>query len=407
MNIEYFISKRLLFTKKHNNRYTKPILSIAITAISLSFIVMLLSIMISSGFKNNIINKVIGFDSHIVISSIVDNPSFENEPIILSDSLYNSIISIEGVSDINVFATKAGIIKTKEEIEGVVFKGVSSDYDWTFLKDHIISGNTLDIKDEEKNIGVMISYEISKKLSINVDDDLIMYFIQDPPRVIKFKVKGVYNTSLSDFDNLFIIGDIKHIQRLNNWQKNQVGGISVRINDLNQIDEMSENIYYALPYNLQSISIKEKYSQLFAWLELQNINVLVILILMIIVGVINMITALLVIILEKTNLIGILKALGASSWTVRKIFLFNAMYLVFRALVIGNSIALSIAFLQYKYAFIKLDPEIYYMSFVPIDFNFLHIFLLNLLTIIICYITLILPSVIITKISPVKAIRFE
>ena len=407
MNIEYFISKRLFFTKKHNNRYTRPILNIAIVAISLSFIVMLLSIMVSFGFKNNIINKVIGFDSHIIVSNISDNQSYENEPMILNDSIYNSIISIEGVDNISVFATKAGIIKTKEEIEGVVLKGVSTDYDWSFLSDNIIAGNTLEIQDNVKSSDVLISQEISRKLNIDIDDDLVMYFIQDPPRVIKFRVKGIYNTSLSDFDNLFIIGDIKHIQRLNNWNSDQVGGVSIQIDDLNRIDDMAENIYHAIPYNLDSQSIKEKYAQLFSWLELQNINVLVILTLMIIVGVINMITALLVLILEKTNLIGILKALGASNWSVRKVFLFNAMHLVFKALIIGNSIGLSIGFLQYKYGLIKLDPTIYYMSFVPIEFNLSHIFLLNLSTVIICYITLILPSIVITKISPIKAIRFE
>ena len=406
MNVEYFIAKRLFVAKEENNSYTRPILRIAILAIALSVAVMLISVMIVTGFKNDISNKIIGFGSHITISSFSDNQSYETEPIIISDSLYKSILENPETKHINTFATKAGIIKTNDEILGVVLKGVSSDYDWTFFNDNLIAGKCLNISDSIKTNQVLISENSAKKMELLVGDDLVMYFVQYPTRVRKFKISGIYNTALADFDKLFVIGDIKHIQSLNSWGINQVGGVEITVNNFNDLELITSKIYDKIPFNMNAQSIKERTPQIFDWLNLQDINVRVILILMLIVGGVNMITALLILILERTKMIGILKALGANNWMVRKLFLYSALHLIFNGLFFGNCIALGFAFLQKKFSIISLDPSIYYMNTVPINFDITAIILLNIGTVIVCYLILIIPSMIITKITPIKAIRF-
>ena len=406
MNVEYFIAKRLFTAKEENNSYTKPILRIAILAIALSVAIMLLSVMVVTGFKNDISDKIIGFGSHITISSFSDNQSYETEPIQISDSLYNSILENSEVKHISTFATKAGIIKTNNEILGVVLKGVSSNYDWTFFNNNLIAGKCFNINDSIITNNVLISENSANSLQLGVGDDLFMYFVQDPPRVRKFQISGIYNTALSDFDKLYVMGDIKHIQSLNSWEKNQIGGVELMLNDFNNLDLVTQSIYEKIPYNLNASSIKEKTPQIFDWLDLQDINVRVILILMLIVGGINMITALLILILERTKMIGILKALGANNWSVRRVFLYSALHLILKGLFWGNSIALGFAFLQNKFSIISLDPNIYYMNTVPVNFDFSTVILLNLGTISVCYLILVIPSVIIAKITPIKAIRF-
>ena len=406
MNVEYFIAKRLFTAKEENNSYTKPILRIAILAIALSVAIMLLSVMVVTGFKNDISDKIIGFGSHITISSFSDNQSYETEPIQISDSLYNSILENSEVKHISTFATKAGIIKTNNEILGVVLKGVSSNYDWTFFNNNLIAGKCFNINDSIKTNNVLISENSANSLQLGVGDDLFMYFVQDPPRVRKFQISGIYNTALSDFDKLYVMGDIKHIQSLNSWEKNLIGGVELILNDFNNLDLVTQSIYEKIPYNLNASSIKEKTPQIFDWLDLQDINVRVILILMLIVGGINMITALLILILERTKMIGILKALGANNWSVRRVFLYSALHLILKGLFWGNSIALGFAFLQNKFSIISLDPNIYYMNTVPVNFDFSTVILLNLGTISVCYLILVIPSVIIAKITPIKAIRF-
>ena len=407
MNVEYFIAKKLFSSKKKNNSFTKPIINIAIIAVAISVAVMLISIIVINGFKKDISSKVVGFGSHIVISNFSNNNSYESEALNASLELKNSLKKIKGIESVNAFATKAAIIKTKQEIHGVILKGVSHNYDWSFFNDNLIDGEPIKLDLNSKSSDVLISEEISNRLKLNVSDNLIMYFMQEPTRVRKFNVKGVYSTAMVDFDELYVLGDIKHIQSLNSWTENQVGGFELSISDFSQLDQITNEVYEAIPYDLNAQSIKEKVPQIFDWLDLQDMNVIVILTLMFIVAVINMITALLIIILEKTKLIGILKAMGATNWSIRKIFVYLAVHLTIRGLIIGNSIALLLAFLQLKFSIISLDPQTYYMSTVPVYFDFSQIFLLNLSAIIICYFILIIPSMIISRISPIKAIRFQ
>ena len=407
MNVEYFIAKRLFTAKEKNNRYTKPILRIAILAIALSVAVMLLSITVLTGFKDEISNKIIGFGSHITITNFTNNQSYESEPILLNQEFYPSITDQQGIKHIQTFATKAGIIKTEDEILGMVLKGISSDFEPSFFEQNLVEGEVPIYNDTLTSNKVMISKSVADILQLKLGEKLIMYFVEQPPRVRKFVIAGVYETGFTDFDDLIVMADIRHIQKLNGWESNQVGGFEILIDNFDKLDEMTAKVYEQIPYNLNAQSIREKNSQLFDWLYLQNINVRVILILMLIVGGVNMITALLILILERTRLVGILKALGATNWSVRKVFLYNAVQLILQGLFWGNIIGLGIAFLQQEFQFISLDPNIYYMSSVPINFNFIHILGLNLGTLLVCWLILIIPSIIITRIMPLKAIRFE
>ena len=407
MNTSLFIAKRLFTAKENNNNYTRPIIRIAILAIALSMTVMLLSIAIVTGFKQQIRDKVIGFGSHIQITAYTDNQSYETEPISILQDFYPDITNDEGIKHIQVYATKAGIVKTKDEIHGVVLKGISDDYDWQFFKENLVSGDIFNIDDSLISEQILISESISKTLRLNVDDNFVIYFVQNPPMVRKFTISGIYSTELEEFDKLYILGDIKHIQKLNNWDKTEIGGFEITINNFEDLDKQTEIIYKKIGYDLFAQNIKEKNPQIFDWLNLQNLNVNVIIILMLIVGGINMITALLILILEQTKLIGILKALGATNWSVRKVFLYNALYLIGKGLFWGNLIGLGIAFLQKYFKLLSLDESTYYMSKVPINLDFFSIISLNFGTLVVCYLILIIPSIIITKITPIKAIKFE
>ena len=407
MNTSLFIAKRLYNTKENNNNYTRPIIRIAILAIALSVAIMILSVFILSGFKNEISNKVFGFGGHINISKFNYNQSYENDPIYLNADVFSKIESLDFVSSIHPFATKAGIIKESDEILGVVLKGVDKNYNWKFFDENLISGELPVFNDTITSKNVIISKNISNKMKLEVGDDLVMYYVQKPTRVRKFKVIGIYNTGLAEFDEVVVIGDLKHIQKLNNWQGNQVGGYEVITNNVSNIELFSEIIDENIDYDLKALDIKQKYPQIFDWLRLQDFNVLIILILMLIVGGVNMITSLLIIILEKSRFIGILKAIGANNWSIRNVFIYNSLYIIFNGLFWGNLIALTFSICQNYFDLISLDENIYFMSFVPVKIELMSLLLINIGTIIICYLILVIPSVVISKISPAKSIKFE
>ncbi len=407
MNVEYFIVKRLIGAKEGNNRLSRPIIRIAILAIALSVAVMLISIGVVKGFKKDIADKVIGFGSHIQITAFSDNNSYETSAISKNQDFYPSIETESGIKHIEVFATKAGIIKTKEEIHGVILKGVDTDFDWTFFQENLIAGEVLSLNDSSTTNSVMISENIANSLRLKVADNLIMYFVQEPPRARKFEISGIYNTELEEFDELYVLGDIKQIQKLNAWGKDSVGGFALTINDFEELEKQTQMVYEKTPYNLNAQSIKELNPQIFDWLKLQDINVNVVIILMLIVAAINIITALLILILERTKLIGILKAIGQTNWSIRKVFLYNAIYLIIKGLFWGNFLGITLSLFQKQFHIISLNPATYYMKSVPIHLLLSDILILNLGVIITCFIILILPTYLITKITPIKAIRFE
>ena len=304
---------------------------------------------------------------------------------------------------------KAGIIKTKEEIYGIVVKGVGSDFDWSFFNEKIIEGSSFLVNDEKAQNDVLLSNHIATKMKLKVGDKMFLYFIQKNGqlRPKDFIVKGIYQTGLEQFDNLYVIADIAHIQKRNGWEKNEVGGFEVLIDDYNDLEKMGDYVYENVGYKLHSSTIKDQNPDIFNWLSLQDYNVNIIIILMIIVAIINIISALLILILERTNMIGILKALGMPNWNVRKIFLYNAVHLIVKGLIWGNAIGIIICIVQQQFGFLTLPEESYYVSVVPIELNILNILLLNIGTLVLCVLMLLIPSFVITKITPVKAIRFD
>ena len=407
MNTSLFIAKRLYNAKENNNNYTRPIIRIAILAIALSVAVMILSVFVLSGFKSNISNKVFGFGGHINISKFSYNQSYENDPINFNSEMLTEIELMDFVDNVQTYATKAGVIKKNNEILGVVLKGVDQRYNWNFFNENLISGNVPLFNDSITENTILISKNISNKMKLNVGDEMIMYFMEKPVRVRKFIITGIYNTGLSEFDDITVIGDLKHIQKLNNWNLNQIGGYEISINNFKNIERYTSLIDESIDYDLKALSINDKYPQIFDWLRLQDFNVLIILILMLIVGGVNMITSLLIIILEKSRLIGMLKAIGASDWNIRHIFIYNSLQIILGGLFWGNLIAVSLSLLQIRFNFLKLDEAIYFMDFVPINIELFSLFLINLGTIIICYLILVIPSAVIAKISPAKSIKFE
>ena len=409
MNSSIFIAKRLFTAKENNNNYTRPIIRIAILAIAISVAVMILSVFILSGFKDNISNKVIGFGSHIKITKFNNNQSFENDPIDFNADTYDKIKNLDFVNHINIYATKAGIIKNDVDIHGVVLKGVSGDYNWEFFKNNLISGDIPNIKDSTKiaSNDILISESISKKLNIKLGEELVIYFIQNPARVRKFKVSGIYKTALSEFDDITAIADLNHLIKLNNWNTNQIGGYEIKTKDFDNVSSYTSEIDELIDFDLKAQNSKDLNPQIFDWLRLQDFNVVIILILMLLVGCVNMVTSLLIIILEKSKFIGVLKAIGLSNWNIRKIFIYNSLYILLNGLFWANLFVILFTFFQKRFHLISLDETIYFMSSVPVKFDVFSMFIINIGTIIICYLVLIIPTILIAKISPSKSIRFE
>jgi len=369
--------------------------------------VMMLAVAIVTGFQNEIRSKVIGFGSHIQITNLDLSGSPNAKPVSTKQPFYPHLDTVAGIRHIQVFASKAGIIKTKDEVHGVILKGIGADYDWSFFEKTIKEGAPFHVLDSFTSNNVLVSKQIASKLKLKIDDHFRMYFVQNPIRQRKFTIVGIYETGLEQLDDVMILGDIKHIQKLNRWDATQVSGFDVMLEDYKDLERLDEFIYKYIGFDLNSVKITERHPEIFGWLELLDYNVIVILLFAVLVAAINMISALLILILEKTSMIGILKALGANNWSVRKIFLYKAGYLIGKGLLWGNIIGLGLCFIQMKFGIITLPQETYYLSEVPINLDPMHLILLNFGTFIICLLMLLLPSYVIARITPVKAIRFN
>jgi len=414
LNTEFFIAKRLTFDKETKQSISRPIIKICIFGISLGLAVMIVSIAVVVGFKNEIRNKIIGFGSHIQIVNYDSNTSYETAPISKNHSFYPSLDSIDGIKHIQVFATKPGIIKTRQDIQGAIVKGVDSDFDWSFFNDNLIEGKSFTVNDSIKTNEVIISKFLSLSLKLNVGDKFIMFFIDNKPRPRSFTVSGIYETSLEEFDKQFILADIGHIKKLNSWKNDEISGFEVLIDNFRDIDYMTfivnniiGNIFSKDGSTLRVINIKQKYPQIFDWLELIDKNVWIILGLMLVVAIFNMISGLLILILDRTNMIGILKAIGTENKSIKSIFFYQSAFLLIKALFWGNFIGLGICWLQYYFKILKLDQSSYFIDYVPISFNFIYIILLNFGTLAITMVILLLPAHIISNISPVRTIKFN
>ena len=413
MNLEYFIAKRLIKGKEHKISISAPIIKIAIAAIAIGVIMMLVAIATGLGLKEKIREKITAFNGHVQIYNYDNNNSEVSiVPVSTEQDFYPEFNSVDGVVHIQAVATKAGIIRTEETFEGIIAKGVGKDYNWAPFKEFLIDGVLPNYKGE-LNSDVLISKIMANRLNLKVGDSFFTFFLRDDaadriPNQRKFTITGIYDSGFEEIDGLYIFTDIRHIQRMNKWTDIEVGNFEVFLNSFDDIDEKNIEIRAKTFSTLDNGSIKDKYYKIFEWISLFDFNIALIIGIMIIVGGINMITALLVLILERTPMIGILKALGMPNWSIRKVFLYNAAYLIGVGLFWGNLIGLGFIFVQDKFKIFKFpNPKEYYIEYIPVSIDLTTILLLNIGVLLLCLLMLLIPSYIITRITPVKAIRFE
>jgi len=413
VSLEFFIAKRIHFQQGRKN-VSRPAVRIATIGIALGLAVMIIAIAVVIGFKQQIRNKTIGFGGHIQITNFDNNNTYEMNPIKVDNALVKKISSLDGVNHVQRFATKPGIIKTDKEFQGIVIKGIDKGFDWNFFKSNLIEGKIIDVSGDTPSNQVIISKYLTNLLGLKLGDSFYTYFIQDRVRARKFKIVGIYSTNFIEYDKLILIADMRQVQALNDWTPDSFSGLEVLINDFNRIDEVGDAVYSitANRFNKEGSAystqtIKQLNPQIFSWLNLLDMNVWVILILMLAVAGFNMISGLLILILERTNMIGILKSIGATNWSIRKIFLYHSFFLIGKGMLWGNVIGLSLCAIQYFTGVVPLDPTAYYVATVPITFNWLYIILLNAGTLAASLLMMIGPSYLITKINPAKIIRYE
>jgi lipoprotein-releasing system permease protein len=414
MNLPYFIAQRLIKGRREGTSFSRPVNIIAIIGIAMGLSVMIIAVSVLTGFKQQIRDKIVGFGSNIQILNFDSNLSLETIPISDTLDFLPDIKKLKGIKHIQVFATKAGIIKTEDAIQGVVLKGISSDFDWDFFRSNLVDGSVFTVTDTGRTNQVLISRKISDMLRLKTGDSFSMFFVQDPPRSRRFTISGIYETSLEEFDKMYVFCDIGHIKRLNGWKDDQVSGFELFIDDFDRLDELTVAVRDIVGYRLTEdeaqykvTNIKMKYPQIFDWLNFQDMNVIIIIVLMLLVAGFNMISGLLILILEKTNMIGVFKALGSENGTIRKVFLYQAAYLISKGLFWGNIIGIGLAFIQLRTGLITLDPTSYYIKTVPINLELSHILLLNAGSMAAIILMLLVPSQLISRITPVKAIKYD
>jgi lipoprotein-releasing system permease protein len=418
LNFEFFLAKRIHFSKEEedNKRVTPPVVRIAMAGVAIGLAVMIVAVAIVVGFKKEVRNKVIGFDAHIRLTNFDNNVSFETVPIAISDSLYDVLRNTDGIRHIERYATKLCVIKTETDFQGIVMKGIDADFDTTFFNNHLTEGEMIHIDSVKQTNRILISRTIANMLNIKVDDSINTFFVNNDVDVRgrKFVIAGVYDTGFADYDKLFILGDIKYIRRINGWDPDMASGIALFIDDYNRLDEITEKLYFSLidyKDRLGKIgyirSVKELNLAIFSWLAVLDSNVIIILTLMIIVSGFTMTSGLLIIILERINMIGVLKALGESNGSLRKVFLYVSLFLILKGMFWGNMIGLTVCFLQSHFHWLKMDPETYYLDSVPVDIGWPTVLLINIGTLIASILMMIGPSYFITKIEPVKSIKFD
>ncbi len=413
MNLELYIARRLIGGRQDKSSISAPIIKIAIAAIALGILMMLTALATGVGLKYKIREKVAAFNGHIQIFNYDNNVSRVSViPVSLDQEFYPDFQLTDGVAHIQAVATKAGIIRTEDTFEGIIAKGVGPDYNWSAFEEFLVSGNLPDYSGD-LGIQVLVSRLMANRLGLEVGGRFNSFFLkeEDPSKVPNrrvFEVSGIYDSGFEEFDGTYIFTDIRHIQRMNGWEADQIGNFEIFLEDFDAIQEKTGEIYNQTLSELDTQNIENRYYQIFEWIGLFDFNIALIIGIMILVGGINMITALLVLILERTPMIGILKALGSPNWSIRKIFLYNAAYLIGIGLLWGNALALLLIFLQDKYKLFKFpNPEEYYIEYIPVYMDIPTLLLLNVGVLLLCLLMLLLPSYIITRISPVRAMQFE
>lgn len=416
MNTELYIARKIFLSKENKSQLSRNVVNLAVLAIGLGMAVIILAVAIVSGFQNEIEAKVDGFAAHAQVVNYDSNNSYETSPIQVNRELVEDIVRIDNVQHVQAFATKPGIVKVGDEIQGVVAKGVPANFDWSFFEQNKVSGEAMVLSGERSN-QVWLSLDLANLLKLKLGDKFLMYFLNEGeqlPRMRQFVLGGIYRTGLAEFDQMFMLVDLRHIQNINDWEESQISGYDVFVHDLDQLALTIREINTQLVSHIsekeslmQIIDIKEKYSSIFDWLGLLDMNSVLIQVLMILVASFNMISGLLVIILERTRMIGILKSMGASTFNIRKIFLYISGLLVSKGLLWGNIVGIGICLLQKHFQLLPLSPDTYFIDAVPIHIDFTSLLLLNLSTFMLILLMLVLPSYVVGRISPEKTIRFE
>lgn len=423
LSAEKFIADRITLSNKGKNNISKPIVKIGITGIALGISVMILTISIVLGFKQEIISKITGITSHITINSMGINSSNERDPVRLSPDTLKMIKELPFIKHVQAIATKNCIIKTKAENEGVLLKGIDANYDTDFLKQYLSEGRLPQLSDTSVSKDILLSKKLADKLSVRLGQKIIAYFItkkklndttysgsnyvEFEQRSRAFTVCGIVNTGFSDFDNNLAIIDLKHIRKLNYWDEDQTGSYELFIKDFSQLEANTEAVQDLTGYDYQVLPVNEIYSSLFSWLEMVDVNGIIIITLMLVVAGVNMITALLILILERANMVGLIKSMGMSNASVRKIFFYVSVKLLSRGLIIGNVIGIGAVLIQYFTHLITLNSDTYYVDYVPVIFNVGYILLLNLGIIVSCMLMMFFPTLILTRLTPIRTLRFD
>lgn len=423
MTFSAYIAKRILQNNRTDHHMSKPIVKIGIIGIALGVAIMIITMAVVTGFQQQITQKIIAFNAHLRISDYNQNTSEEPNPIAFNEDVLKKISQTNNVKHIQPFITKLGILKTKDENETVLLKGVSAEFDWNYLKPYVTEGAVLNLNKNETSNDIVISQAIASRLNIKLNQKFIVYFLTKKKladttlsgqnyidyefRSRAFIVKGIFNTGFADFDRNLVFVDLRQIQKLNYWQSNEVAGYEVFLHDFEKLDASLETLNDVVGYDYTVASVKQIQNSIFSWLDMVDVNAIIIITLMVLVAAINMISALLILILERTNMVGILKALGMANVNVRRIFFQVSLQLLIRGLLIGNIIGIGLCWLQLHFKLMALNSQTYYLSYVPINLSLVHIILINLGTTAICLLMMFLPTLILNKITPIKAIRFS
>lgn len=414
MKLENFIVHKISSGGISGKRLAGPVVRVAIAGIILGMIVMILSLATGLGFQKEIREKIIGFGSHIQVISYDFNLSYQTNPIEQDSVLESRVSEVPGVHHVQRFATKPGLMKTDTEMQGLVLRGVGNEFDWTFFRTIIRKGDTIPMEADKTSNGILISDEVAEMLRLDVGDKAPMYFFEDQIRARNFTIEGIFDSNLPELDETFVLADIRQVQKLNNWDENQISGYELLTDDFDTIMETGSRVSDIVAGHisddgtmLRTRTIRQTQPQIFGWLDLLDMNIVVIIVLIVLVAGFNMITGILILILERTNMIGILKALGITDWSLRKVFLTLSSRIVLRGLIWGNFLGLLICWLQDRFGFLKLDPDNYFLETVPIHLSLLHVILLNVGAVVAIFLMMLGPSYLAARISPVKAIRFE
>jgi lipoprotein-releasing system permease protein len=404
LKLSYYIANRLISGKQYGS--SAVIIRIATMAVAISIAVMIIAVAVVKGYQLQIKQKVTGFGAHIQLSRLDLNNSYETTAIGIDTIMEALILQHSAISNIQPFVVKAGIVKTTEDFSGIVLKGVNKQYDWRFLKEHLIKGAPPKLTDNEPSDGILISSTLAKRLQLDTGSKIIIYFVQDPPRARRFMVSGIYNTGFNELDETYAFLDMRVLQKINGWVPEAITGYEIMLHDEQNIDRVQDDIIAYLPMHVEIQNIRALYPQLFEWLTLLDMNVWVIIILMILVACINMTTALLILIVDRSTMIGIFKTIGSSMRLLRSVFLHIAVRLIGNGLLYGNLMGVGICLFQYHFGFVALDPDAYYLDKVPIHLMWSDVLLLNAGSIVVCLLVLILPASTVSRISPIKVLRF-